>query len=117
MSQLDVLTPEAKVIEAVNTVIPFSNAGGHRCLLGDNTDWIGIRNVVKARLPPSLNKVDNCPVIGAGGTECAAIYALHALGTSRIYLFNRTRRSAELLVHAIPGANIELLDTLDVTSV
>ena len=117
MSQLDVLTPEAKVIEAVNTLIPFPNSGGHRCLLRDNTDWIGIRNVVKARMPPSLNKVDNCPIIGAGGTEYTAIHALHALGASRIYLFNRTRASAELLVHAIPGANIELLDTLHVTSV
>jgi len=116
MSQLDELTPEAKAIGAVNTVIPFTNAGGHRGLLCDNTDWIGIRNVVKARLPPSLNKVDSCLVIGAGGTARAAIYALHAHGASRIYLFNRTRRSAEELVRAIPGANVELLDTLDVTS-
>lgn len=117
MSQLDELTPEAKAIGAVNTVIPFTKAGGHRGLLGDNTDWMGIRNVVKARLPPSSNKIENCLVIGAGGTARAAIYALHALGASRIYLFNRTRRSAEELVHAIPDANVELLDTLDVTSV
>ena len=48
-SQLDKLTPEAKAIGAVNTVILFTNAGGHRGLLGDNTDWMGIRNIVKAR--------------------------------------------------------------------
>ena len=117
MSQLDELTPEAKAIGAVNTVIPFTKAGGHRGLRGDNTDWIGIRNVVKARLPSSLRKIDSCLVIGAGGTARAAIYALHALGASRIYLFNRTRRSAEELLHAIPDANVELLDTLDVASV
>ena len=100
-------------------MIPFTNAGGHRGLLGDNKDWIGIRNVVKARLPPSLNNVDSCLVIGAGGTTHAAIYALHALGAGRMYLFNRTRRSVEELVHAIPDANakVELIDTLDVTSV
>jgi len=37
MSQLDELTPKVKAIGAVNTVIPFTNAGGHRGLLGDNT--------------------------------------------------------------------------------
>jgi pentafunctional AROM polypeptide len=116
MAQLDVLTPEAETIGAVNTVIPSINADGRLSLLGDNTDWIGIRNVVKARLPPSLRKIDSCLVIGAGGTARAAIYALHALGATRIYLFNRTRRSAEELIHAIPGACVELLDTLDVTS-
>ena len=114
---LDVLTPEAEAIGAVNTVIPTTNADGHRILLGDNTDWTGIRDVVRARLPPSLQKIESCLVIGAGGTARAAIYALHALGASRIYLFNRTRRSAEELVHAIPGAHVELLDTLDVTSI
>ena len=116
MAHLDVLSPEARAIGAVNTVIPFTNAHGQRSLLGDNTDWIGIRNVVGARLPPSLRKVDSALVIGAGGTARAAIYALHALGATRIYLFNRTRRSAEELVHAIPDARVELLDTLDVTS-
>ncbi|KAI9451848.1 Pentafunctional AroM protein [Russula earlei] len=117
IGQLDVLTPEAEAIGAVNTVIPSTNSRGDRILLGDNTDWIGIRNVVKARLPPSLRKIDSSLVIGAGGTARAAIYALHALGATRIYLFNRTRRSAEELVHAIPGARVELLDSLDVTSV
>jgi len=80
-------------------------------------DWIGIGNFIKARLPPFLNKIDDCLVIGAGGTAHAAIYALHALGAGWIYLFNRTRRSAEELVHVIPDANVELLDTLDVMSV
>ena len=116
IAQLDVLTPEAKAIGAVNTVIPSTNALGHRILLGDNTDWIGIREVVRARLPPSLHKIESCLIIGAGGTARAAIYALHALGATRIHLFNRTRQSAEELVHAIPGAQVELLDTLDVTS-
>lgn len=117
IAHLDVLTPGAQAIGAVNTVIPTTIAPGHRILIGDNTDWIGIRDVVRAGLTPPLRKIDSCLVIGAGGTARAAIYALHALGATRIYLFNRTRRSAEELVNAIPGAPVELLDTLDVSSV
>jgi pentafunctional AROM polypeptide len=117
IAHLDELTPGAQAIGAVNTVIPTTIAPGRRILVGDNTDWIGIRDVVRAGLTPPLRKIDSCLVIGAGGTARAAIYALHALGATRIYLFNRTRRSAEELVHAIPGAPVELLDTLDVSSV
>jgi len=75
VSQLDELTPEAKAIGAVNTVIPFTNADGHLGVHGDNADWIRIRNIVKARLPPSLNKVDSCLAIGTGGTVRTAIHA------------------------------------------
>jgi pentafunctional AROM polypeptide len=117
IAHLDQLSPEAEAIGAVNTVIPRMNADGSQILFGDNTDWIGIRNVIQARLPPSVRKIESCLVIGAGGTARAAIYALHSLGATCIYLFNRTRRSAEELVHAIPGAHVELLDTLDVESV
>ncbi|KAH9003316.1 Pentafunctional AroM protein [Lactarius hatsudake] len=113
---LDQLSPEAKAIGAVNTIIPRTK-GGSQILFGENTDWIGIRNVVRDRLPSAVRKVDSALVIGAGGTARAAIYALHSLGATRIYLFNRTRRSAEELVNAIPGARVELLDTLDLSSV
>ncbi|KAH9173826.1 Pentafunctional AroM protein [Lactarius sanguifluus] len=116
IAHLDQLSPEAKAIGAVNTIIPRTK-GGSQILYGENTDWIGIRNVVRDRLPSSVCKVDSALVIGAGGTARAAIYALHSLGATRIYLFNRTRRSAEELVNAIPGARVELLDTLDLSSV
>ena len=42
---------------------------------------------------------------------------MRALGAGRIYLLNRTRRGVEELDHAIPEANVELLDMLDVASV
>jgi len=116
IAHLDQLSPEAEAIGAVNTVIPRAK-GGSQILYGHNTDWIGIRNLVRARLPHSVRTINSALIIGAGGTARAAIYALHALGATRIYLFNRTRRSAEELVHAIPGAHVELLDTLDVSSV
>ena len=92
MSPLDELTPEAKAIGAVNTATPFTKAGGHRGLLGDNTDWIGTRNVVKAHLPQSLNEVNSCLVIGARGAR-AVIYALHALGAGRSTCSNALGRA------------------------
>ncbi|KAI0062915.1 Pentafunctional AroM protein [Artomyces pyxidatus] len=113
MAHLDELSPEAQAIGAVNTIIPRIKADGSQMLYGDNTDWLGIRSVVRARLPPSVHALGPALVIGAGGTARAAIYALHALGASPIYIFNRTRSSAEALVHAIPGAQVEVIDIID----
>ncbi|THH16308.1 hypothetical protein EW146_g4315 [Bondarzewia mesenterica] len=112
MAHLDGLSPEAEVIGAVNTVIPLVKDDGSKTLFGDNTDWLGIRSCIRARLPAAVHSVDAGLIIGAGGTARAAIYALHSLGTKHIYLFNRTPSSAEVLLNAIPGANVVLLDSL-----
>jgi pentafunctional AROM polypeptide len=40
MRYLQDLTPAAKVLRAVNTVIPSTDGQGRRILLGDNTDWV-----------------------------------------------------------------------------
>jgi len=109
---LDSLSPEAKTIGAVNTIIPVVNPDGTRSLHGDNTDWRGIREAVLSRLPTRVAQPDSGLVIGAGGTSRAAIYALQSLGTKKIYLFNRTRSSAQALVDAFPDAKIELVENL-----
>ncbi|KAH9022647.1 hypothetical protein EDB85DRAFT_2151677 [Lactarius pseudohatsudake] len=109
------LSPEAKAIGAINTIISRTK-GGSQILFGDNTGWIGIRNIVRDRLPSSMRKIDSALVIGMGGTVHVEIYALHSLGATRTYLSNCTRRSAEELVNAIPGACVALLDTLDLSS-
>ncbi|TFK47276.1 Shikimate dehydrogenase [Heliocybe sulcata] len=108
---LDVLSPEAEAIGAVNTVVPQMRDGS-RILYGDNTDWLGIRESIRTRLPSTIFKIESALVIGAGGTSRAAIYALQNLGVPRIYLFNRTRSSAQALVDAFPDAHIELVDEL-----
>ncbi|EPQ51509.1 Pentafunctional AroM protein [Gloeophyllum trabeum ATCC 11539] len=108
---LDALSPEAEAIGAVNTIIPQTKNGSHM-LYGDNTDWIGIRESILSRLPSSIKKPEAALIIGAGGTSRAAIYALQNLGVARIYLFNRTRSSAQALVDAFPNAHIELVDEL-----
>jgi len=109
---LDSLSPEAKMIGAVNTIIPVAKPDGLRTLHGDNTDWRGIREAILSRLPTRVTKPDAGLVIGAGGTSRAAIHALQTLGTKKIYLFNRTRSSAQVLVDAFPDAKIELVENL-----
>ncbi|KAL1664916.1 EPSP synthase-domain-containing protein [Schizophyllum commune] len=110
---LDELTDAAKVIGAVNTIIPVQR-DGKRILRGDNTDCLGIQAAVASRLAGA--RVGSALVLGAGGTARAAIYALHALGASPIYLFNRTRSKAEELHAAFPNAPVVVLDKLDAWS-
>jgi len=108
---LDTLSPEAEVIGAVNTIVPRRNADGSYILLGDNTDWIGIQNVVRAQLPSNLFTIEAALVIGAGGTARAAIYALHKLGAKTVYLFNRTRSAAQSLLEAFSSfVNVVLIE-------
>jgi len=109
---LDSLSPEAKTIGAVNTIIPITKPDGSRTLHGDNTDWRGIREAILSRLPTRVTQTDAGLIIGAGGTSRAAIHALQSLGTKKIYLFNRTRSSAQALVDAFPDAKIELVENL-----
>ncbi|GBE84184.1 Pentafunctional AROM polypeptide [Sparassis crispa] len=111
---LDSLSQEAQAIGAVNTIIPRKTADGSLVLYGDNTDWIGIRDCIRAVLPASILKPETALIIGAGGTSRAAIYALHELGVNVIYLYNRTRNSAQVLVNTFPDVKIEIIDELGV---
>ncbi|KAF8234540.1 Shikimate dehydrogenase [Tricholoma matsutake] len=108
---LDVLSPAAQAIGAVNTIIPqaISADGSSWKLHGDNTDWIGIRDSIS----PSVRSIHAALVIGAGGTARAAIYALQALDAQRIYLYNRTTSNAQALVLAFPDAHIQVLEAIE----
>jgi pentafunctional AROM polypeptide len=116
ISLLDTLSPAAKAIGAVNTIIPvLSEDVSSRTLHGDNTDWIGISESVRTKLEllitnitapattspePSLEPLtvpEAGLVIGAGGTARAALYALHKLGVKNVYLYNRTESKARAL--------------------
>ncbi|KAF9653571.1 aromatic amino acid family biosynthesis-like protein [Thelephora ganbajun] len=109
---LDSLSPEAKLIGAVNTIVPVVKPDGSKTLHGDNTDWRGIREAILSKLPTKITQPGAGLIIGAGGTSRAAIYALQSLGTKKIYLFNRTRSSAQALVDAFPDAKVELVENL-----
>lgn len=108
---LDQLSPAAEAIGAVNTIIPLSTSTSGRCwqLYGDNSDWLGIRDSISAHVPSAHAAL----VIGAGGTARAAIYALQALNTETIYLYNRTTSKAQSLAVAFPDARIQVLDAIE----
>lgn len=110
---LDKLTPAAEAIGAVNTVIPktvWNDGVPGRILVGDNTDWLGIKASITQRLAAS--EIQNALVIGAGGTARAAIYALQNLGAKVIYLHNRTKKKAEELAAAFPDAPVQVIEEL-----
>ena len=114
---LDELSEAAKVIGAVNTIIPSGspNEKGSR-LLGDNTDWMGmVFSLRSANLNTSpAGSRGSGAVIGSGGTTRAAIYALHALGYSPIYIVARNPARVKDLIDSFPTAyGIQLLNQAD----
>ena len=73
--RMDELTPAAKTIGAVNTVIVERARGGEQFLIGDNTDWNGIIGPILKMKPTGwLNTT--ALIIGAGGTSRAVVYGL-----------------------------------------
>lgn len=123
MPLLDELTPEAQIIGAVNTIIPYRDASGKMLkLVGDNTDWLAIHALCAQSLTAStVANVDAATkaapltslVIGAGGSARAALYAAHKLGSAKIYLFNRTKANAEKLASDVPASwNVEVISSL-----
>ncbi|CAG8654123.1 32639_t:CDS:1, partial [Racocetra persica] len=113
MKYLDHISEHAKLIGAVNTVIVEVDSNGNRKLVGDNTDWLGIFHLVKPLV--SIDSTSSGLVIGAGGTSRAAIYTLHQLGISTIYVYNRTLAKITDLVTHFPTCGIVPLTSLSQT--
>ncbi|KAI5457225.1 Shikimate dehydrogenase [Mariannaea sp. PMI_226] len=108
MTHVDELTAAAKAIGAVNTVIPVGqpDGNGRRRLLGDNTDWRGMVYALQnAGVETQEGSVGNraAMVVGAGGTTRAAIFALHSLGFSPIYVAARDLSKATALISDFPA--------------
>ena len=115
---LHTVSENAKMLGAVNTVVPYLNDKGEKEFFGDNTDWQAIHEAAKINLDPSAllaSKLETL-VIGAGGTCRAAIFAMHTLGATTIYLYNRTIANAEKVKSSFPeNFNITVIDSLDLT--
>ncbi|CED84659.1 pentafunctional protein [Phaffia rhodozyma] len=115
MPLLDTISEHAKIVGAVNTIVPITRADGTRELRGENTDWLAIRDLCSSKLPiqSRISKSTTSLVIGAGGTCRAAVYALYQLGLQTIYLFNRTKENAQKIKESFPEEyNIVIIDSL-----
>ncbi|MFB6356483.1 MAG: shikimate dehydrogenase [bacterium] len=89
-------TPAVETIGAANTL--FRRNSGEFAL--DNTDVYGFEKLVE----PWGERIRSEPVLilGAGGASRACLFALDRLNCPRIYLWNRTRESAQTLSEQYP---------------
>jgi pentafunctional AROM polypeptide len=110
------LTEAAQAIKAVNTLtVTSSPNGGAPIIIGDNTDWLGIRASILKQV--SLEEIRTYSksigvVIGAGGTARAACFALKSLGVSALHIWNRTEEKALELAKEFGGLSIPTLENV-----
>ena len=124
MPALDSITEDARVIGAVNTIVPSdppthpsAPETGSRHLTGHNTDWRGMITALKnagAHQPgptSGTHEARSALIIGGGGTARAAIYALHAMNYSPIYLTGRSPPKLQTLAADFTplGINVQVL--------
>ncbi|CAL3962417.1 unnamed protein product [Diplocarpon coronariae] len=103
---LDDITDAAKIIGAVNTIVPVQpDAGSPSRLIGENTDWLGMRHSLVAACSSTVSPgpPGSALVVGGGGTARAAIYALQSLGHRPIYVVSRTPSKLAAMISAFPA--------------
>ncbi|KAI8845215.1 hypothetical protein BJ741DRAFT_573260 [Chytriomyces cf. hyalinus JEL632] len=104
------LTEAATKIGAVNTIIVSTE--GQKEIIGDNTDWLGIRASILKRIG-SVGGFDLVGgVIGAGGTSRAACFALQSLGVKDLRIWNRTLAKAEVIAQEFGASAISKFESL-----
>lgn len=86
MEYLDFISPEAKKINAVNTILLKDDK-----LYGYNTDYFGFGTIIRKSDVKILNKV--AMVLGTGGASKAIVTFLLDEGIKKIYLVSRTAKS------------------------
>ena len=96
---MSTLSAAARAIGAVNTV---TKAADGLSLIGDNTDWVGIKAQLELRrrssgLLPVSPQAGVALLCGSGGTGRAAAYALQEMGVAHVVVWNRSPHRAEAL--------------------
>ncbi|KKK24642.1 hypothetical protein P175DRAFT_0499637 [Aspergillus ochraceoroseus IBT 24754] len=112
MPLLDEVAAEAEIIGAVNTIIPVSGGEGKPTrLIGRNTDWLGMILSLRNAGVYGSNGGESALVVGGGGTARAAIYALHNMGYSPIYIVGRSPAKLQNMVSTFPSSyNIRIIE-------
>jgi shikimate dehydrogenase len=97
MGALDSITPAAKALGAVNTLVVGRNASGAATASGYNTDS---RGFVGALRQGGFEPEDggSTVVVGAGGAARAVVFGLLWSGLGQITVLNRTPERAQSLV-------------------
>ncbi|WP_438959775.1 shikimate dehydrogenase [Nereida sp.] len=93
MALCDQITPRAKAVGAVNTLI-FQKDGS---ILGDNTDGYGFMANLYTGAPNWRADTGPAVVLGAGGAARGVVAALLDAGAPQIILSNRTAERATVL--------------------
>ncbi|KAF8861466.1 shikimate-5-dehydrogenase [Acephala macrosclerotiorum] len=105
------ISPRAEKIGAVNTVIVKDTEAGTK-LLGDNTDWEGIKACILKSGVEGLEG-SRALVLGAGGAARAACFALQQIGILDVVIVNRTRSKAEGMAADFPDLKFEVFESLE----
>ena len=105
---LDSVGPEIDAIGALNTIVPevtIDQTTGKEVtkLVGRNTDYLGMVLVLRNAGAQGSAGLQAGLVIGGGGTARAAIYALHEMQYSPIYLLGRNPAKMSALRDAFPS--------------
>jgi len=104
---MDELGDDVKVIGAMNTIVPEEYTDSSGCtkvkLVGRNTDWQGMVLVLRNAGAQGGLFIQSGLVIGGGGTARAAIYALHSMAYSPIYMVGRSNEKLQTLVQSFPA--------------
>ncbi|EJZ20052.1 shikimate dehydrogenase (plasmid) [Rhizobium sp. Pop5] len=100
---LDDLSPEARALGAVNTVVLKDNRR-----FGHNTDWWGFAESFRRGLPQA--DLSSAVQLGAGGAGVATAYAILTLGLKSLTVFDREHQRAvdlaETMSALVPDASI-----------
>ena len=114
---LDEISEDARLIGAVNTIVPLPHRNrpgeSRQFLTGHNTDWQGISLVLENAQAP-VGQGLSALVIGTGGTSRAAIHALHRLNCSPIFILGRYPPKQHKLVQDFPQSyNLRVLTAME----
>jgi shikimate dehydrogenase len=101
---VDALTPTAKRIGAINTLIVRDDG----TILGDNSDGFGFIANLQQIQPDWRGSAGPAVLLGAGGAARAIVVSLLDAGVPEIRLVNRTTRRAEEIA-AVVGGPIKVL--------
>jgi shikimate dehydrogenase len=99
MAVMDKISPLARRIGAINTVIVDTDGG----IFGDNTDAYGFLANVRASLPGWTAAQGPAVVLGAGGAARATVAALIDDGSPEIRLVNRSQSRASHIAANFAG--------------